>query len=121
MEVSIVFAIILLFSRSGVNMAQMVKIEKFKIAYWNPSTASLMHSKMVPTYVDAQKVARKVSQNGFMYTIMESEKVGDGSYSWKVLDDGIGKYIPVASQLWEHKKPIGYGIVGIMLYRLIFK
>ena len=100
---------------------QMVKLDKFKVAYWNPSTAHLMHSKMVPTYDAAQKLAQKVKSNGFIYTIMEANSVGDGKYSWKVLDDGVGAYLPLASKAWKYKKQIGYGIGGIILYRLIFK
>lgn len=102
-------------------MSQMVKLDKFKVAYWNPSTAHLMHSKMVPTYEAAQKIAQKVSENGFIYTIMESKKVGDSSYSWTVLDDGVGYYIPLASKVWQNKKPIGYGLGALILYRMIFK
>lgn len=102
-------------------MEQMVKLDKFKIAYWNPSTAHLMHSKMVPTYEAAQKIAQKVKANGFLYTIMESNSVGNGKYSWKVLDDGVGSYLPIASKAWQYKKQIGYGLGGIILYRLIFK
>jgi hypothetical protein len=102
-------------------MEQLVKLDKFKIAYWNPSTAHLIHSKMVPTYVAAQSIAQKVKANGFIYTIMESQTVSDGKYSWKVLDDGVGSYLPMASKAWQYKKQIGYGLVGIVLYRLIFK
>ena len=102
-------------------MEQLVKIDKFKIAYWNPNTATLINSKMVPTYQAAQKIAQKVKKNGFMYTIMESQTVGEGKYSWKVLEDGVGYYFPIASKVWEYKKPIGYGLAGILLYRLIFK
>jgi hypothetical protein len=100
---------------------QIAKIDKYKIAYWNPRTSTVMHSKMVPTYQAAQKVANKVSKNGFMYTIMESTNVTGTGYTWKVLDDGAGQWLPIASKAWEHRKPIGYGLVGIMLFRLIFK
>ena len=100
---------------------KLVTIDRYKIAYWNPSTAHLIHSKMVPTYEAAQKVAQKVKTNGFIYTIMESKSVGDGKYSWEVLDDGVGAYLPFASKVWQYKKQIGYGVAGIVLYRLIFK
>lgn len=102
-------------------MEQMVKLDKFKVAYWNPSTAHLMHSKMVPTYAAAQELAQKVKSNGFIYTIMEANNVGNGKYSWNVLNDGVGAYLPMASKVWQYKKQIGYGIGGIILYRLIFK
>ena len=99
----------------------LLRIGNFKVAYWNPSSASIMNSKMFDTYEQATAFTNKVTQNGMIYTLMKKQNASKGSYTWKVLDDGVGRYLSPLSQAWKYRKQIMYGTAGIVLWRLIFK
>ena len=104
------------------NQQTIFTVKRFKVMYWNPNTAHIMNEKAVSTYVKAQRIALKAKSNGFLYTIMELQGDGTkGGSSWKVMGDGAGNYINIASKTWEYRKPLAWMAGLTVLYRILFK
>ena len=99
----------------------LLRIGNFKVAYWNPSSAQIINSKMFDSYEQAAAFIKKVDQNGMIYTLMKRQSASKGSYTWKLMDNGVGRYVSTLSKGWKYRKQIMYGTVGILLWRTIFK
>jgi hypothetical protein len=90
----------------------LVKLKRYKVAYWQDG--SVLNSQMFDTLSQAESFTQKLSKST-LYTIMESKVVGDGSYSWTVLKNGVGRFLPTMSKLYRKKTTIGIGIASLIL------
>lgn len=93
---------------------QAVKLGRYKLAFWQPSDAIIIYSKMFDQLLPAQQEADALHKAGYIYTIMEIRVVGDGTFTWEVLEDGVGKHLPLLSKVWANKIPITT-LVGLLL------
>ena len=80
-----------------------VKIGKYKVAYWSPTNSEVLHAMMYDDLQHAQMDAEALHHQGFLYTIMESQTIRDGTYSWKILPEGVRKHFPLMTQLYKYK------------------
>ena len=90
----------------------LVELKRYKVAYWQDG--SVLNSQMFDTLSQAESFTQKLSTST-LYTIMESKEIGDGSYSWTVLKNGVGKFLPTMSALYRQKTAIGIGIASMAL------
>lgn len=85
---------------------QDVKLGRYKVAYWFAGTDPVMFSQMFDYESEARDFASHVKAQGYLYTLMESQGIGDGSYSWKLLSGGVSPYFGVASTLYKLRWPL---------------
>ena len=85
---------------AGVLM-QDVKLGRYKVAYWFPGSDPVLFSQMFDGEVEARSFAQSAEKQGYLYTLMESQDVGNGSYSWKLLSGGLSPYFGTASMLYK--------------------
>jgi hypothetical protein len=93
---------------------QNVKLGRYKIAFWQPSDAIIIYSKMFDDLNAAKLEADALHKAGYLYTIMEIRVISDGAYTWEVLEEGVGKHLPLLSKVWANKIPIS-ACVGLLL------
>ena len=98
------------------NMTQMVPLKEYKVAYW--TGGEVLQSKMFDTLKEAKMFACGLPKTT-VYTIMQSKTVGDGSYSWVVLPDGVGGILPKLSWIYSNRKPVGYALGAFVLYKVL--
>jgi hypothetical protein len=100
---------------------QTVQLGQYKIAFWHPDNAIVVYSKMFDDLHAAKREALALEQAGYIYTIMEIRVIGQGSYTWEVLQDGVGKHIPLLSKLWSKKVPITSCAILVLLAQAMTK
>ena len=93
---------------------QSVKLGRYKVAFWQPSDAIIIYSKMFDDLDRAKAEADALHKAGYIYTIMEIRVISDGAYTWEVLEEGVGKHIPLLSKVWANKVPLTT-LVGLLL------
>jgi hypothetical protein len=97
---------------------QSVKLGKYKIAYWHPSESKTIFSKMFNDLPSTKQFAQSIQEKGYVYTIMTIKVISDGAYTWEVLEEGVGKHIPLLSQLYHYKDPILVGCLAYIMTKL---
>lgn len=94
----------------------LVPLKQYKVAYWKGG--DVLNSQMFDTIDDARRFISELSKDD-IYTLMQSKDVGNGSYSWMVLEDGVGVFIPALSWVYRNRKPVGYGLGLYVLYKIL--
>ena len=87
---------------------QNVKLGRYKVAYWFAGSNPVMFSQMFDYESEARNFASNVKAQGYLYTLMESQGVGDGSYSWKLLSGGISPFFGIASFAYKLRWPLAF-------------
>lgn len=85
---------------------QAVQLGRYKVAFWNAANPSILHSKMFDTLDGAQAEVQALESANYMCTVMEIKVIGNGSYTWEVLDVGVGRYLPLLTKIYANKVPI---------------
>jgi len=93
-------------------------VGKYKVAWWAGSNT--LQAKMFDTLDGARLFMMNLSK-GTVSTVMESQSISNGSYTWKLLPDGVGKIVPAVSWVYKNRKPVGIAVVSLLVYRAIFK
>ena len=98
-------------------------VGKYKVAWWSGGT--VLDSKMFDS-LDAARLFMMNLPKGTVSTIMKRRAVMTSTpqkfdYSWEMLSDGAGKFVPAASWVYKNRKTVGYTLAAIVAYRLIFK
>lgn len=94
-----------------------VRLGRYKLAFWQPSDAIIIYSKMYDELLPAQEEAAALENAGYLYTIMEIRVIGNGNYTWEVLQEGVGKHLPILSKIWDNRFPIALLGVLVLLVR----
>ena len=94
----------------------LVPLKEYKVAYWKGG--DILNSEMFDTVSEARRFISGLPQED-IYTLMQSKDVGNGSYSWVVLQDGVGRLIPALSWVYRNRKPVGYGLGFYVLYKVL--
>ena len=90
-----------------------VTLHRFKVAYW--TDGKLVQSKMFRSLSGARGFIDTLPK-GTVSTLMEAETIGDSEYSWKVLPDGVGKYLPVMTTVFQNRLWACLGLMVGVLY-----
>jgi hypothetical protein len=77
---------------------QLVPLDRYKLAWWNPSAPNELSSSMHGSVESALQQAQHL---GLPYLIMESTHVGEGDYRWRVLPYGAHTLWSTGSQAYE--------------------
>ena len=85
---------------------QDVKLGRYKVAYWFAGSDPVMFAQMFDHESEARNFASHVKDQGYLYTLMESQGIGDGSYSWKLLSGGVSPFLGAASTLYKWRWPL---------------
>ena len=88
----------------------MVKLEKYKVAYW--TDGQTLKSKMFRSLSGARGFMKTLPK-GTISTLMEAKDIGEGEYSWSVLSDGVGKYLPAMTKVFQNRMVIGLSLLGL--------
>jgi hypothetical protein len=67
---------------------ELVKLGKFKVAFYDPKHPIAFDSVMFDTLQEASAFGKAAMEKGHKYVIMENTKVGDGMYRWNILPYG---------------------------------
>ena len=67
----------------------LVPLKEYKVAYWKGG--DVLNSEMFDTLEEARLFIASLPSSD-IYTLMQSKDVGNGSYSWVVLQDGVGRF-----------------------------
>ena len=94
----------------------LVPLKEYKVAYW--TGGKVLNSQMFDTLQEARFFIAGLPKTD-VYTLMQSKDIGDGSYSWFVLEDGAGRYLPALSWMYQNRQPIGYAIGLYVLYKVL--
>jgi hypothetical protein len=97
-------------------MSTMVPIKEYKVAFW--TGGKVLNSKMFDTEKEAKGFICSLPKTTVV-TLMKLQNAGDGSYSWSVLDEGAGKFLPTMSWLYANRKPVGIGLGVFVLYKVL--
>ena len=97
-------------------MTQMVPIKEYKVAYW--TGGKILNSKMFDTQKEAKTFICGLPSTTVV-TLMKLQNAGDGSYSWSVLDQGAGKFLPALSWIYANRKAVGIGLGAFVLYKVL--
>jgi len=82
---------------------EMVKIDKYKVAYWNPKDPTALYSKMFSNLEAARFFGESLRSQGLVYTLMELQKAGDGEYAWRVKGGGLAFPFQIANTLYAYR------------------
>lgn len=85
---------------------QTVQLGRYKVAFWNASNPSILYSKMFDNLDMALLEVKALESADYLCTVMEIKVIGNGAYTWEVLDVGVGKHLPVLTKLYEYKVPL---------------
>ena len=96
---------------------QDVKIGRYKVAYWMAEGNPILFSQMFDDEMLARAFSSEIEKQGYLYTLMESQDVGDGSYSWKLLSGGLSPYFGTASVLYKLRWPLLIGGALLLVKR----
>lgn len=94
-----------------------MKIGPYKVAYWNPSDPETIYSQMFDTKIEAVEVGKGLQKDGFIYTVMKIRVMAGRSYTWELLEEGIGSHLPLLSQLYKYKSPLLLAAAAIAITR----
>lgn len=97
-------------------MTQLVKIDRFKVAYLDDLGADILRSEMCSTQEEAEGAGER---SGMPYLVMEWLEGTDGLYSWRVLPVGYYGAWRIARGLHRYRWQIGIGVSSILLSLLI--
>ena len=86
---------------------QLVPLGRYKVAWWG--TEGVLHSAMYDTYAEAKEKATAEASRGFQVTVMEAQTVGDGTYSWRMLPDEMGRFWPFLTTLGSIRTELALG------------
>ena len=67
---------------------EMVKLGKFKVAFWDPEHPIAFDSIMFDSLQEAVAFGKVSAESGKKYIVMANTKVGDGMYRWDILPYG---------------------------------
>lgn len=86
---------------------QLVPLGRYKVAWWG--TDGVLRSAMFDTYDEAKVAARTEASRGFQVTVMEAKSVGDGTYTWQMLPDELGRFWPFLTTLGSIRTELALG------------
>ena len=100
-------------------MTQLVSVKEFKVAYWEDGKT--MKGKMFNTLIEAQSFIETLPSST-IYTLMRGKNIeGEDSFSWTVLSNGVGKFLPGMSFAYRHKGVIGLTLGASLIYAVFRK
>jgi hypothetical protein len=93
---------------------QTVQLGRYKVAFWNASNPSILYSKMFDSLDSALLEVEALESADYLCTVMEIKVIGNGAYTWEVLDVGVGKHLPLLTKLYKYKIPIGIAVIAFI-------
>lgn len=87
---------------------QDVPLGEYKVAWWG--TDGVLRSAMFDDYAAARSHATAEASRGFQVTIMKALHVGDGTYSWQMLPDELGRFWPFLTTLGSIRTELALGV-----------
>jgi hypothetical protein len=80
---------------------KLVALGKYKVAYWRHGNA--LHSVMFDRLEDGKEFLARKQQDGFLAILMHNTRRGEGSYSWEVLDGGLGNSFNFFTAIYRYR------------------